>query len=138
MLVNGEIESSSFNSYHITYGIIADNIKEYGRHRKQLVHHPTIPPAGTAVDCRNGLYVEDYSESSLLPELTCSETARHSYAVALVLKTLSEKELKNVAVIYEFNDGDLDIQFVPGKGRDRQLVEGLSAKLKQADEKNDE
>ena len=134
---NGEINSFSFDSYHIAYGIIADNKKEYGLRRKQIVHHPTILPAGMAADCPNGLYVEDYSESRLRPEITCAESATHSYPVALVLKTLSAQELKDVAIIYEFDDGDLDIQFAMERGRDKEFLERLFNKLKQADEKND-
>jgi hypothetical protein len=136
--INEELKSFSFNSYHITYGIIADNIKEYGKSRKQIVQNPTFLKAGMAPDCQSGRYVEDYSESRLHPEISCTESAKHSFPVSLVLKTLSEEELNDVAVIYEFNDGDLDIQFAIDKGRDKELVERLSAKLKQADEKIDE
>jgi hypothetical protein len=136
--INGELKLFSFNSYHITYGVIADNFKEYGQSRKQIVHHPTNQQAGMVPDCLSGRYVEDYSKSSLHPNIICSDSAKHSYPVSLVLNTLSNKELNDVAVIYEFNDGDLDIQFALDKGRDKELVESLSAKLKQADEKNDE
>jgi hypothetical protein len=135
--IKGELKSFSFNVYHITYGIIADNIKEYGKRRKQIVQNPTIRQAVMALDCQSSRYVEDYSESRLHPEITCTETAAHSYSVSLVLKTLSEEELNHIAVIYEFNDGDLDIQFALDIGSNKELVERLSAKLKDADEKND-
>lgn len=134
---NGESKSFSFEVFHITYGITADNIKEYGKGRKQIVQTPTIRANAKAPDCKSGRYVEDYSESRLHPQITCTEDTEHSYPVSLVLKTLSEEELNHVAVIYEFNDGDLDVQFALDIGRNKELVEGLSAKLKEADEKND-
>ena len=34
--VRGEIKSHSFDVYHITYGIVADNIKEYDKRRNRL------------------------------------------------------------------------------------------------------
>ena len=84
-----------------------------------------------------GLYLEDYSESGMYPDVTCLEAAEHSYAISLIINTLSEKELKEIAIIYEFKDGDLDLQFSIDKGRDKALVAGLYSKLKQADEIND-
>ena len=136
-IIRGELKSSSFNVYHITYGIVADNIKEYDKRRKQIVQNPTVRQPGVQFECLSGRYVEDYSASRLLPDITCSESAAHSYAVALVLETLSEEELDHIAVIYEFRDGDLDIQFALDTGRNKDLVERLSARLREADEKND-
>ncbi len=135
--IDGESEFLSFNVYHITYGIIADNLKEYGKRRRQIVQNPTVLQAGKESDCPGGRYVEDYSESGRNPKTTCTENAKHSYPVSLVLKTLSEEELNDVGVIYEFSDGDLDIQFDLDKGQDKDWVERLSVKLKQADEKHD-
>jgi len=136
--INGEFKSFTFNVYHITYGIIADNIKEYGKRRKQIVQNPTILEAGKAPDCPSGRYVEDYSESGLHPAIACTDNVKHSYPVSLIFKTLQEEELESIAVIYEFDDGDLDIQFALEKGREKKLVEQLSAKLRRADEKIDE
>lgn len=137
-LTDGEVESLYFSVYHITYGIIADNLKDYGRRRKQIVASPTRAPTDRTPACQSGRYLEDYSESGLHPEITCTDNIKHSYAVSLVFETLSEEERESIAVIYEFNDGDLDIQFALEKGRDKDLVSRLFAKLKRADEKNDE
>ena len=137
-IIAGEAKSQSFDVYHITYGIIADNIKEYGRRRKQIVYNPTKPPAHIASNCTSGRYLEDYSGSSLHPEITCIDQINHSYAVSLIFETLPEKELETIAVIYEFNDGDLDIQFGLDKGRDKEAIASLFSKLKKADEKYDE
>ena len=41
--INGKSTTTLFNIYHITYGIIADNAKEYDKSRKQIVRNPTNP-----------------------------------------------------------------------------------------------
>jgi hypothetical protein len=134
--VNGKSNAYSFNIYRITYGIIADNIKEYGKSRKQIVQNPTNLQMGKKPDCRHQLYVEDYTGFGKF--LTCLEDAEHTYPISLLLDTLTAEELKDVAIIYEFNDGDLDIQFSLDKGSDKTFVESLYLKLKQADEQHDE
>lgn len=136
--INGKSTTSSFDIYRITYGVIADNIKEYGKSRKQIAQNPTNSRMSGTPICQSGLYLEDYTRSGMYPDITCLEVAEHSYPIALILNTLSEEELKEVAIIYEFNDGDLDIQFYIDKGRNKGLVEKLYNKLHRADEKNDE
>jgi len=127
-----------FDIYHITYGIIADNIKEYGKSRRQIVQHPTNSRSNKEPGCRSRRYVEDYHESNLHPKIACLEDAERPYPVALILSTLSDEELDEIAVIYEFNDGDLDIHFSMEKASDKKFVERLAHKLIRADEKNDE
>jgi hypothetical protein len=90
---------------------------------------------GKALDCQLQLYVEDYTGDG--PYLACIEDTELPYPISVILDTLSEDELKNVAIIYEFNDGDLDVQFSMDEGRDRLFVESLYLKLKYADEQND-
>jgi hypothetical protein len=135
---NGKSSTYAFNVYHITYGVIADNIKEFGKSRKQIVRNPTNSQRRETPVCQSRLFVEDYNESGIYPEVTCLEEAEHSNPISLIVNTLSKEELKDVAIIYEFTDGDLDIQFSLDKGRDKKLVERLYAKLKRADEKMDE
>ena len=131
----GKSNTTTFNIYRITYGNIADNAKEYDKSRRQIVQNPTSLPAEKTPDgpCRR--YVEDYTGNN--PLLACLEDTAHSYPIALILDTLTEEELKGVAVIYEFDDGDLDIQFSLEKGRDKKFVESLYRKLRRVDEKND-
>jgi hypothetical protein len=136
--INGKSTTSSFDIYRITYGVIADNIKEYGKSRKQIVQNPTNSRMSGTPTCQIGLYLEDYTRSGMYPDITCLEEAEHSYPISLIINTLSEEELKEVAIIYEFNDGDLDIQFSIDKGRNKGLIEKLYNKLHRADEKNDE
>jgi hypothetical protein len=132
--VGGKSNAYSFNIYRITYGIIADNIKEYNKSRKQIVQNP-INLQTTKRHCRKQFFVEDYSGDGKF--LNCLEDVEHAYPVSLILDTLTAEELKDIAIIYEFNDGDLDIQFSLDKGRDKTLVASLYMKLKHADEQND-
>ena len=132
---HGNTKSISFNVYHITYGNTADNAKEYDKSRKQIVQNPTNPKAEKTPDCQRRRYVEDYTGNG--PFLTCLEDSAHAYPIALILETLTEDELKDIAVIYEFDDGDLDIHFSLDKGSDKKLVESLYYKLRRADEKTD-
>ncbi len=132
---NGKSNIYSFSIYRITYGIIADNIKEYDKSRRQIVHHPTTLRTGKVPDCQSQLYVEDYTGDGQY--LACLEDIEPSYPISVIMDTLSDDEMKNVAIIYEFNDGDLDIQFSMDEGRDKYLVESLYLKLKHADEQND-
>lgn len=135
---NGKSKASTFEIYRITYGMIADNIKEYGGSRKQIVQNPTNSQINGIPHCMSSLYLEDYTGSGMYPDTTCLEEAEHSYPIALILDTLSAEELQEVSIIYEFNDGDLDIQFDLDTGRDKDLVENLYEKLHRVDEKNDE
>lgn len=132
---HGKSNASTFNIYRITYGNIADNVGEYDKSRKQIVQNPTNPQAEKVPDCRRRRYVEDYSGNG--PFLTCLEDAAHSYPIALILNTLTEEELKDIAVIYEFDDGDVDIHFSLEKGRDKKFVESLYRRLQRTDEKTD-
>ena len=135
--IGGKVKFYSFKVYHITYGIVADNIKEYDKRRKQIVQNPTVRQPDTRLNCPSGRYIEDYSDSRLHPEITCTENAVLSYPVSLVLKTLSEEELNQIAVMFEFRDGDLDIQFALNTGHNKDLVERIYARLKEADEIQD-
>ena len=131
----GNSHTSLFFIYRITYGNLADNIKEYDKSRKQVVQNPTNSRALEASDCHSRRYVEDYTGNGQF--LTCLDDAELSYPVSLIFNTLAEEELKDIAVIYEFDDGDLDVQFSLDKGSDKNFVESLFRKLKQADEQND-
>jgi hypothetical protein len=136
--INGKSKTSTFEIYRITYGQVADNSKEYDKSRKQFVKNPNNSLTGKKTVCPTGLYMEDYTESRMHPNVMCSEDVEHSYPISLILKTLSKDELPEIAIIYEFNDGDLDIQFDLDKGRNKELVEKLYKKLQLTDEKNDE
>jgi hypothetical protein len=135
---NGKSKASTLEIYRITYGMVADNIKEYDKSRKQIVKNPTNSPKGKIPVCQTRLYLEDYTESGMHPDVMCLEDVEHSYPISLILNTLFKDELPEIAIIYEFNDGDLDIQFDLDKGRNKELVEKLYKKLHRADEKNDE
>jgi len=132
---HGKSKTSSFTIYRITYGIISDNIKEYDKSRKQIVQNPTHLQAGKAPDCQRRLYVENYTGCGQF--LTCLEDTEHSFPIRLILDTLTEDEIENIAIIYEFDDGDLDIQFSLDKGSDKNFVETLCRKLQRADKQND-
>lgn len=134
---NRTSETYFFNIYNIIYGITEDNIREYNAYSKQIVRNPILPEATPSQVCQSGLYVEEYNESGRLPEVTCSEETEHAYPISLILKSLSKQELENVVIIYEFEDGDVDIRFSFEKGRDKKFVEDLYLKLKDADEQND-
>ena len=112
-----------------------DNAKEYDKSRKQIVRNPTNPRTGKVPDCQRGLYVQDYTGNGRF--LSCLEDSAISYPISLILDIFTEDELKNVAVIYQFDDGDLDIQFPLDIGSDKNYVESLCRKLQRADEKND-
>lgn len=133
---HGISSTSIFNVYRISYGNLADNTKEYDKSRKQIVQNPTNLKVSKVPNCQSRRYVEDYTGNGEF--LTCLEDAVHSYPVSLILDTLTADELKDIAVIYEFDDGDLDIQFSLEKGSDEKFVESLYRKLKRADEKMDE
>lgn len=132
---DGESNIALFHIYHITYGNIADNVNEYDKSRKQIVQNPTNPLAEKVPACQGRRFVEDYTGNG--PFLTCLEDTLPSYPIALILNALTEEELKDIAVIYEFDDGDLDIQFSLAKGSDKKFVESLYRKLQRADEKTD-
>jgi hypothetical protein len=117
--------------------VIADNIEEYGKCRKQIVRNPTNPQTCKSLVCQNGLYVEEYDESGTYPKVTCLEE-EDSYPISLIFNALSEEELNYIAIIYEFSDGDLDIQFSLDTGRDKKFVEKVFNKLDQSDEKIDQ
>jgi hypothetical protein len=131
---NGATRTFSFEAYNIVYGITEDNFREYNHYSKQIVRNPIYPENGPSPVCQTGLYVEEYGESGIIPKVTCSREAQHSYAISLILNTFSKHELESVVTIYEFNDGDLDIRFSFDKGRDKKFVEGLYKKLRDADE----
>jgi len=136
--INGKTITYSFDTFRIAFGMIADNIKDYGNSRKQIVQNPTNSQMNGVLQCKSSLYLEDYTGSGIYPDTTCLEEAEHSYPIALILKTLSATELQQIAIIYEFNDGDLEIQFSLDKGRNKNLVETIFDKLHRADEKNDQ
>jgi len=124
----------SFEVYNIVYGITEDNFREYNPYSNQIVHNPIYPENRLFPVCQTGLYVEEYGESGLIPKVTCSQEAQHSYAISLILNTFSKQELDSVVTIYEFKDGDVDIRFSFDKSRDKQFVEGLYKRLRDADE----
>jgi hypothetical protein len=132
---NGKSTEYVFDIYRITYGIIADNIKEYDKSRKQIVHNPTHLTTGELPDCQRRLYVQNFTGSGRF--LSCLDNSEASYPISLILEALTDDELKNVAVIYEFDDGDLDIQFSLETGSDKNFVDAIFRKLHQADELND-
>jgi hypothetical protein len=132
---HGKSNTSLFNIYRITYGNIADNIKEYDKSRKQIVQNPTNSHAIEASDCHSRRYVEEYTGKGQF--LTCLEDAKLSYPISLIFNTLAEEELKDIAIIYEFDDGDLDMQFSLDKGSDKKFIQSLFRKLQRADEQND-
>ncbi|MEJ2169160.1 MAG: hypothetical protein P8X90_26900 [Desulfobacterales bacterium] len=132
---HGKSNTSTFNIYRITYGNIADNVREYDKSRKQIVQNPTNPQAEKVPACRGRRFVEDYTGNG--PFLTCLEDTVPSYPIALILHALTEDELNDIAVIYEFDDGDVDIHFPLEKGRDKKFVESLYRRLQRIDEKTD-
>lgn len=136
-LSNGSAKSYYFNVYHIAYGITEDNFREYNAYSKQIVRTPTHPVREYAAVCQSGLYVQDSRETKTIPEATCLEEARNTYPISMILKTFSKKEMENVVLIYQFQDGDVDIRFSFDQGRDKKFVGGLLKKLKDADESYD-
>ena len=135
---NGDAKTYYFNVYHIAYGITEDNFREYNAYSKQIVRTPTDPsPQGYAPVCQSGFYVQESRENETIPEATCLEEAKNAYPISLILKTFSKEEMENVVLIYQFEDGDVDIRFSFDQGRDKKFVETLFKKLTDADEIQD-
>lgn len=125
--IDGETKRSSFDNYHIAYGIIEDNFRGYRGKSKRYIQ------------IKGKWYLEDLNRSIIHPKITLLEDVKNlPYPVSLVFKTLSEEESKMIIAIYSFNDGDIDIHFTFGKESDKNIVEPIYQKLKKADEKNDE
>ncbi|UCD79823.1 MAG: hypothetical protein JSW26_31315 [Desulfobacterales bacterium] len=134
---NGTAGTYSFNVYNIDYGITEDNFREYNPYSKQIVRNPMYPESDPSPVCQSGLFVREYGESGNIPQVICAQKVQHSYAISLIMETFSQQELENVVTIYEFSDGDVDIRFSFSKSRDKEFVERLYKKLKDADEHND-
>ena len=134
---DGNAKTYYFNVYHIAYGITEDNFREYNAYSKQIVRTPAHSSEGYAPVCQSGLYVQESRETETIPEATCLEEAKNAYPISLILKTFSKEEMENVVLIYQFEDGDVDIRFSFDQGRDKKFVESLFKKLTDADEIQD-
>ena len=134
---NGDSSSYFFNVYHIVYGITEDNFREYNDYSKQIVRTPIHPSQDYSPVCQSGLYLEERIETQSFPEITCLTDAQSTYPISLILKTFSEEEMESIVLIYQFNDGDVDIRFSFEKGRDKTFVEGIFKRLRDADELHD-
>ncbi len=135
--LNGTSAVSRFAIYSIEYGITADNRSEYSRNCKRIVRTPTRQESSKIPQCQKPFYVERYGQTGLNPELGCFDVNAHSDPVVLMFEVLSEAELKNIVLITEYYDGDVDVQFSFEKATDRNFVQKVLAKLQTADEKND-
>jgi hypothetical protein len=135
---NGTSRILRFAVYNIEYGLLQDSRKGYNRNRTRIVRTPTRVESSKVPVCEKSFYVETYDETGLQSEIGCFEVNAYSHPISLIFNVLSEKELKDIVLINEFNDGDVDIQFTFEKATDGEFVKKILGKLKEADERNDQ
>lgn len=136
---HGRVETSGHDEYTLSYGSVRDKIKKYNKNVRRIVHSPSDAQAVKNLACGDGLYVERYDPTGMLPVTSClSEATDLSYSLKLVFATLTPAEQEGIVLINEFPEGDLDIQFTPDKAADRNFVTTVWQKLAVADEKHDQ